>query len=107
MVAVFGVVTPNPDLRPATYHILPAKYLVDPTVPDLPADLSLPEMYCRLPPPPLFFSGGRMSNVSLLHSAETKQEAHKEGLGGGGPFARYLTWGKPWGELLFLVHGFL
>ena len=103
MVAVFGVVTPNPGLRPATYHILPAEYLVDPAVSGLPADLPLSQVYCQLPPPPLFPFLGVPNGGSPPHFSTTGQGAsRREGPEKGGPFHRYLVWGA----LLSLHHGF-
>ena len=98
MVAVFGVVTPNPGLRPATYHILPAEYLVDPAVPGLLADLPLSQVYRQLPSPPLFPFLGAASSSSSSYSAGVRPKTRR----GGGPFNRYLAWGA----LFSLIHGF-
>ena len=57
MVATFGVVFPNPEDRSATYHVIPAEYLVDPVLPGLPPGLSWYDLMYRLPPPPVFKRG--------------------------------------------------
>jgi len=54
MVATIAVSTPNTDRNSATYHLIPAEYLVDPEYPGLPTGLSPSEISHWLAPPPEF-----------------------------------------------------
>ncbi|KAF9789374.1 hypothetical protein BJ322DRAFT_1018046 [Thelephora terrestris] len=69
MVAVYGVEFGGGVQRPATYHLLPAKYLVNPFLPGLPPGLTQGELLYRLAPPLLFCKGSVVGGtLDLYHS---------------------------------------
>lgn len=84
MVATFGAEFPDPGWINATYHIFPAEYLVDPSLPGIPAGLTLQDALRWVPPPPEFNRGPPVTHAPKLSYAYITHDSSEVEIDEGG-----------------------